>query len=205
MKSAALVLQTSPLLLTVVLGLLALSLHWIRELRVLFLLVVLSSLLNVALKALVRQARPGPWPANCSAVPCFGVDCAATSFGMPSGHAQLSAAVPCFGVDCAATSFGMPSGHAQLSSAVAVYLLLAIYARPGCMLVRGLATLLCLGLLLGVPFSRTRMAQAWQLGPVGAPSTGCHSMAQVLVGSAVGAALGAAAWCGWGRQEEEED
>lgn len=180
MKSTAVVLQTSPLLLTVVLGLLALSLHWIRELRILFLLVVLSSLLNVALKMLVRQARPGPWPANCSAVPCFGMDCAATSFGMPSGHAQLSAAV-------------------------AVYLLLAIYARPGCMLVRSLATLLCLGLLLGVPFSRTRMAQAWQLGPVGAPSTGCHSMAQVLVGSAVGGALGAAAWCGWGRQEEEED
>lgn len=179
MQSVALVLQTSPLMLTVTLALLALSLHWIRELRILFLLVVLSSLLNLALKALIRQDRPGPGPANCSAVPCYGADCLATSFGMPSGHAQLSAAV-------------------------AVYLLLAIYARPGCMLVRGLATLLCLGLLIGVPFSRTSTAQAWKLGPVGAPSTGCHSLAQVLVGSAIGAALGAAAWHGWAAPQEDQ-
>jgi membrane-associated phospholipid phosphatase len=175
MQSVALVLQTSPLMLTVVLALLAFSLHWVRELRVLLLLVVLSSVLNVGLKALVRQARPGPSPANCAAMPCWG--------------------------KCTAFSFGMPSGHSQFSAAVATYLLLAIYSQPGCVLVRGLATLLCLALLIGVPFSRTHTAQDWQLGPVGAYSTGCHSLAQVLVGSAVGAALGAIAW----HWTEEED
>ena len=156
----------------------ALSLHWIRELRILFLLVVVSSVVNVGLKALVRQARPGPTAANCSAVPCFG--------------------------KCAATSFGMPSGHAQCSAAIATYLLLATHSRAdGCLLVRGLATILGLALLIGVPFSRTRTAQAYGLGPVGAPSTGCHSLAQVLAGSAVGLGLGAAAWCYWGAPEED--
>eukprot|EP00403_Amphidinium_massartii_P025326 CAMPEP_0178401916 /NCGR_PEP_ID=MMETSP0689_2-20121128/16560_1 /TAXON_ID=160604 /ORGANISM="Amphidinium massartii, Strain CS-259" /LENGTH=232 /DNA_ID=CAMNT_0020022775 /DNA_START=43 /DNA_END=741 /DNA_ORIENTATION=- len=71
------------------------------------------------------------------------------------------------------TSCGMPSGHSQLTIAVAAFVLLEVFSRPR--LHRGifwLAIALVVVLLVPVPWSRVQL--------------GDHSVAQVLVGSAVG-------------------
>ena len=108
--------------------------------------------------------------------------------------------MPCWGTDCQDDTSGWPSGHALLAGAVATYLLLATYAQPGCAMVQGLATLLALVLLVGVPLSRTRAAQRWQLQPVGAVSpNGCHTPAQAVVGVLIGMALGGYVWHAWGK------
>lgn len=176
-QAVALVMQTFPLVLTVVLALLALSFHWVHHLRVLLLLVAGALVLTAVLKAVFRVPRP------CGATNC--------------------ASVPCWGTDCQDSTSGWPSGHALLAGAVATYLLLVTYAQPGCPLVQGLATVLALSLLVGMPLSRTRAAQRWQLHPVGAVApNGCHTPAQAVAGVLIGMVLGGCVWNVWGKQQD---
>jgi len=184
-EHAALAMQASPLMLPLIVGLLVVTLHWVRVLRILFGLMVASGVVNAVVKAIVRSRRPDG-AANCMAAPCIGEACKATSFGMPSGHAQLAAAV-------------------------AAFLLLASFSRKPCPplmmdAVRACGVLLCVLLLLCVPLSRTAWGQQHALGPVGMTSQhGCHTCAQVTVGALIGAALGVAAWYGWGASAVDAD
>ena len=186
-EHAALAMQASPLMLPLIVGLLVVTLHWVRVLRILFGLMVASGVVNTVLKAIVRSRRPDG-ATNCMAVPCISNKEA-----------------------CKATSFGMPSGHAQLAAAVATFLLLASFSRKRCPppimdVVRAFGVLLCVLLLLFVPLSRTAWGQQHALGPVGMTSPhGCHTYAQVTVGALIGVALGVAAWHGWGASAVDAD
>ena len=91
LPSASLLLQAFPLYIFVVVAVLVVCLPRARELRVLLVAMLASVLVNVALKALLRQPRPAPW--NCDHIPRWGSDAMSRTHGMPSGHAQLCATV----------------------------------------------------------------------------------------------------------------
>lgn len=173
MEDVALLLQAMPLYLPCTAALLALCLHWVRELRVLLVALLLSVLINVVLKVVCNQPRP-PGACNCGHVPSCGHP------GPPRWPHTLA----------------MPSGHAQLGATAAAVLLLAACSRPaGHPCVVPLAALVAAALACAAAVSRTGAAARWGLAPLGRPNPGgCHTWAQAAAGSVVGALVGWGAW-----------